>query len=74
MFSICKKNDKEFQLELIDLIELLVRVGTKRDIPQALDLAEQFGEDYIALERKINTHDYTKDDEREERWLNYYEN
>jgi len=74
MFSPCKKRDRELQLELIDMIETLIRMGRRLDNALALDLAEKFGQDYIALEKKINTHDYTKDDEFEERWLNYYEN
>lgn len=59
MFSPSKYSDKKFQLELIALIELLVKIGT----PQSLDLAEKFGQHYIELEEKIKTYDYSKEDE-----------
>lgn len=62
------------QLEFINIIQILVRMGTRSNNAQALDLAEKFGQDYIALEHKIKTYDYTKEDEFKERWLNYYEN
>lgn len=58
MFSQSKKEDRKFLLDLADLIEKLVQVGS----PQSLALAEMFGEQYLALEIKINTHDYSPDD------------
>lgn len=58
MFSPAKNDDKKFLLELAQLIEMLVGFGS----PQALDLAEKFGEHYLKLEEKIKIHDYTKDD------------
>jgi len=58
MFSPSQYQDKKFLLELAELIELLVRIGTT----QSLDLAEKFGEDYIELENKIKTHDYKNED------------
>lgn len=59
MFSPAKKSDKQFLLELSETIELLVKIGT----PQSLDLAEEYGKDYLALENKIATYDYSKEDE-----------
>lgn len=58
MFSPIKKEDKQFQLLVVELIEILVRIGTK----ETLDTAEKFGNYYLELEKKINTHDYTKED------------
>jgi hypothetical protein len=58
MFSPAKKADKQFLLELADLIELLV--STRRT--DALDLAERYGEHYVALEQKITTYDYSRED------------
>lgn len=58
MFSENRKMDREFMLELIALIELLVKIGTA----QAMDLAEKFGAQYLQLEHKVNTYDYTQDD------------
>lgn len=55
MFSISKNEDKKFLLELAELIETLVRL-------EQYELAEKFGEHYIALEQKIKTHDYTLED------------
>jgi len=60
MFFPTKADDKKFQLELIELIQLLVKVGTT----QSLDLAEKFGDHYTELEEKIKTHNYEPDDER----------
>ena len=60
MFSPTKHEDTRFLIELISLIELLVKVDTK----ESLDLAERFGEYYLELKQKTETHDYTKDDER----------
>jgi len=55
MFSIAKHEDKKFLLELAELIETLVNL-------KKYELAEKFGEHYIELEKKIQTHDYTKED------------
>ena len=63
MFSPTKAEDKKFLLTLAELIELLVKMATT----ESLDLAEKFGDHYIALEEKIKTYDYDKDDQR------YYE-
>jgi len=59
MFSPSKHEDKKFQLELIELIKLLTKIGTT----ESLDLAEKFGDHYVELDEKIKTHDYTKDDQ-----------
>lgn len=58
MFSPVKKEDKELLLAIVEMIEVLVKNGTK----EALDLAEKFGENYSNLEKKIQTHDYTETD------------
>lgn len=58
MFSPAQHEDKRFLLELVKLIELLVKVNTT----ESLDLAEKFGDHYIELEKKIQTHDYSKED------------
>lgn len=63
MFSQARKEDKQFLLELAELIELLAKIGTK----QAIDTAESLGDTYLALEEKINTYDYSKID-------NFYDN
>lgn len=55
MFSPAKNADKKFLLELVELIETLVRL-------KEYDLAEKFGNHYIELEKKIQSHDYSKDD------------
>lgn len=55
MFSLAKNEDKKFLLELALLIETLVNL-------KQYDLAEKFGQHYLELEEKINTHDYPKDD------------
>lgn len=54
MFSPLKKIDKELLLEIAETIELLIKIKT----PQALDLAEQLGDNYIQLETKIKTFEY----------------
>lgn len=59
MFSPGKKFDKELLLEIMLLVQALV----KTKIPHALDLAENFADIIITLEKKIATHDYTKQDE-----------
>lgn len=56
MFSLAKNEDKKFLLELALLIEILVNL-------KQYDLAEKFGQHYLELEEKINTRDYTKDDQ-----------
>jgi len=60
MFSPTQHEDKKFLMELVQLIELLVKTNTA----ESLDLAEKFGDHYLTLEEKIKTHDYTKDDEQ----------
>ncbi len=55
MFSPAKREDKQFQLELAEIIEKLVKL-------QAFDLAEKIGDWYMDLEAKIKTYDYTEDD------------
>lgn len=60
MVSQNRKDDKEFILEIGDTIQMLVKMGTKK----AHDLAELWGEEYLKLEHKIQTHDYTSDDYR----------
>lgn len=59
MFSISKHEDTKFLLTLAELIQTLVKLNTT----ETLDLAEQFGEHYLALEKKLHTHDYSKEDE-----------
>ena len=56
MFSQSKKLDKELLLEIGLTVEQLVRI-------QQIDLAEKYGESYLKLSEKVNTHDYTKEDE-----------
>ena len=56
MFSQSKKLDKELLLEIGLMVEQLVRI-------QQIDLAEKYGESYLKLSEKVNTHDYTKEDE-----------
>jgi len=58
MFSPAQYEDKKFLSEMAELILLLAKVGT----PEAIDLAEKFGEHYLALEEKIKTHDYSRED------------
>lgn len=58
MFSQDKQDDQELLLEIAEMIEVLVRVGSKYNVPLALDLAEAFGENYLALQEKIKTHAY----------------
>jgi hypothetical protein len=64
MFSPSRKLDKEFLLEITLLIEQLIKNGSTA----ALDLAEKFGENYLALQNKISTYDYTTDDRALERF------
>ena len=58
MFSPIKKEDKELLLAIAEMIETLV----KNKNPQALDLAERFGQDYLELEKKILIYDYSETD------------
>ena len=67
MFSKSRTEDKKYLLELIELIEMLVRIKT----PQALDLAESLGGEYMELEEKVNTFDYSEQDKFYE---NYFRN
>jgi hypothetical protein len=60
MFSPTQHEDKKFLLELGELIEILIKTGT----PESIDLAEKFGDQYLQLQNKIKTYDYTKDDEK----------
>lgn len=62
MFSASKKIDKEFQLEIGEMIETLARLGSKHNNQEALELAERFGHHYLTLEEKIKHHDYTLED------------
>lgn len=55
MFSPSKKADKEFMLEIAELVVILVRLGQ-------IELAERYGEWYLELEQKIKLHDYTAED------------
>jgi hypothetical protein len=50
MFSQEKQDRLELKLEIAEMIETLVRVGVKFNNPQALDLAESFGELYLQYE------------------------
>lgn len=59
MFSPGKKKDKELLLEIMLLVEALV----KTKLPTALDLAENFVGIITNLEKKIVTHDYRAEDE-----------
>lgn len=70
MYSPCKKQDQEFLLEIAEMIELLIKVGTT----PAIDLAEKFGDNYLDLEKKIKTHDYTKEDQSHEKFTNLIKN
>lgn len=59
MYSPAKHEDRLFLKEIGELIQLLVKVGTK----DALDLAEKFGTTYEELENRIKTNDYSRLDE-----------
>ena len=60
MFSPTKHEDKKFALELVAIIEILIRNAST----ESMDLAEKLGDHYAELQEKIKTHDYTKDDQR----------
>ena len=59
MFSPTKKADQELLLEITKMVEVLVSLKTT----EALNIAEGFAPLYQALETKIQTHDYTSEDE-----------
>lgn len=59
MLEPAKKLDQELMYEIGELIKVLVRI----DKTEALDLAESLGEDYLKLQQKIKTHDYSKENE-----------
>ncbi len=52
MFSQAKQDRQETLLALVELIETLIRVGTKFNNPQAFDLAEELGKVYFELKNK----------------------
>ena len=56
MISTLRKLDKELMYEIGEIIVVLVRNGK-------IELAESYGEKYQALDEKIKTHDYSKEDE-----------
>ena len=60
MFSPSKHEDTKFLLEIIELIELLIKIKTT----QSLNIAESFGDHYVQLQNKITTYDYREDDRR----------
>lgn len=66
MFSPLKKQDKELQLLIGEIVEILVKLGVRINCPKALDLAESLGDDYLQLDQKIKTYDYSKEDKLEE--------
>ena len=70
MFSQSKKLDKEILLEMAEIITILHRIASK----ESLDLLEYMAEGYEKLEEKINTHDYSKEDEILERIDSLLEN
>ena len=72
MFSQSKKLDKEFALHLIGMIEVLVKRGTRLSETKCLDLAEKFGELYLANEQKLQTKDYSFEDQFQKEWLDEY--
>ena len=72
MFSQSKKLDKAFALDLIGIIETLVRLGTKLNETEYLDLAEKFGEIYLSNEQKLKTRDYSFEDQFQKDWLDEY--
>ncbi len=68
MFSPTQKLDKDLLLEIAEMISTLSTI----DKPPAKDLMEKFAEDYLILEEKIKTFDYSKDDaliEKHESWI-----
>lgn len=58
MFSQDKQDDQEMLLEIAEMIEVLVRVASKFNLPQAMDIAERFGQNYLELQERIKTHNY----------------
>jgi recombinational DNA repair protein RecR len=65
MYSPNKQQDRELLLELVEVIEVLIKVGVKTDKKEAFDLAESLGDDYLSLQEKIKTFDYSREDELE---------
>lgn len=55
MLEPAKKTDQELLYEIGETITALVKLKT----PRALDLAESLIEDYLKLQHKIKTHDYS---------------
>lgn len=64
MFSINKQHDQKHLLTITELIETLVRIGTT----ECIDRAEDWGDEYIKLEEKIRTYNYTEDDSKTEKF------
>lgn len=58
MFSPEKNEDKHLLLTLSEVIEVLARINK----PTAQELIQKFGQDYLELEQKIQTHDYSNED------------
>lgn len=58
MFSPEKYQDKKMLLTLSELIETLARINK----PTTQELVQKFGQDYLELEQKIQTHDYSNED------------
>lgn len=75
MFSLSKKLDKEYALDLIGMIEVLIKRGKRLNNKESLDLAEQYGEIYLANELQMQVKDYGYEDRFQELWLETnYEN
>lgn len=55
MFSPCKKTDKELLYEIGEMAKALISFDE--------ELAKKFVVDYQTLQQKIQTYDYSKDDE-----------
>ena len=62
MYSPNKQQDRELLLELVEVIEIIIKVGVKTDNKEAFNLAESLGEDYLSLQEKIKTFDYSQAD------------
>jgi len=56
MFNEDKQIRMELMLEIAEMIEVLVRVGTKFNNKQAFDLAEGLGEIYLNYENNSRLH------------------
>lgn len=59
MFSTAKKLDRELLLEIGEMIKVLIKVNNT----ESLDLAEKFGDHYVALSDRVKNFDYTHLDE-----------